>query len=81
MADDDPGWFSITGIIVGLFAAGITFIAVYIAAVASVGWVVGIALGWIPASLAASLAFLIGRYLWWLAVLLLAVAVYLLLRD
>jgi hypothetical protein len=67
MSDAPEGWFAIAGMIVGWLAAVITFIAVYIAAVGSVGWVIGIALGWIPAGLAAGLAYLLFRYLWWLA--------------
>jgi hypothetical protein len=74
--DDDPGWFAITGFIVGGLAALIAFVAVYIAAVGSVGWVIGIALGWIPAGLAAGLAFVLGRYLWWLAALLILLVAY-----
>lgn len=57
------------GAVAGLIAGVITFIAVYIAAVGSVGWVIGIALGWIPAGLAAVLVGLIFRYLWWLVVI------------
>lgn len=58
-------WFSIVGKAFGGIAWLITFIGVYIAAVDSVGWVIGIALGWIPAGLAAVLAYLVFRYLWW----------------
>ena len=58
--------FHAIGAALGWFAALVTFIAVYIAAVTYVGWAVGLALGWIPASLGAMFAFLIGRYTWWL---------------
>lgn len=44
----------------------IAFFAIYIAAVGSVGWVIGIAIGWIPAYLGALLTFFLLRYLWWL---------------
>jgi hypothetical protein len=58
-----------TGMVIGGIASVITFIAVYIAAVGSVGWVIGIALGWIPAGLASALAYVVFRYLWWLMLL------------
>jgi len=66
MASEDSG-FAMIGMAIGGLAAVITFICVYIAAVGSVGWVFGIALGWIPAGLAGWIAFFLGRYLWWLA--------------
>jgi hypothetical protein len=53
-----------TGIVIGSLAALVTFIVVYVAAVGSVGWVIGIALGWIPAGLAAALAGTLVRWLW-----------------
>lgn len=62
----ESDWFDNTGMVIGSLAGLITFIIVYIAAVGSVGWVFGIALGWIPAGLASGLAYLIFRYLWWL---------------
>lgn len=49
------------GTAIGGIAMAVTFIAVYIAAVDSVGWVIGIALGWIPAGLASALAYLVFR--------------------
>jgi hypothetical protein len=42
----------------------IAFFAVWIAAVMSVGWVLGIALGWISAALAACLAAVILKWGW-----------------
>jgi hypothetical protein len=57
------------GTAIGGIAMVVTFIAVYIAAVDSVGWVIGIAVGWIPAGLASALAYLVFRYLWWLMLL------------
>jgi hypothetical protein len=70
--DENPGLYS--KIVHGAAAAiaGLVFIIVYVKAVQSVGWVIGIALGWIPAALAAVIAYGAIRYLWWL--LLLAVA-------
>lgn len=61
------GWVAVVGIFAGSIAALIAFIWVYIAAVGSVGWVIGIALGWFPAMLAAGVAFLVFRFLWPLA--------------
>jgi len=62
----------------GLLAAAAAFIVVYAAAVSSVGWVIGIALGWIPAYLASCLAFFLVRVFLWFAVLgLLAVVFFL----
>lgn len=81
MSDDDLGWFGVTGTVVAYFAAVVTFIAVYIAAVGSVGWVIGIALGWIPAGLASGVAFLVGRYLWWLLALAILLIVWTALHD
>jgi hypothetical protein len=43
----------------------VAFLVVYLAAIDSAGWVIGIALGWIPAFFAAATAFFIGRHLWW----------------
>lgn len=60
---------AMVGTAIGGIAMVVTFIAVYIAAVGSVGWVIGIALGWIPAGLASALAYLVFRYLWWLMLL------------
>ena len=62
--EEGRGWYSTVGIVIGGLAGAIAYISVCIAAVRSVGWVVGIALGWIPAGLAAALAFFLGRYLW-----------------
>lgn len=53
---------------VGTLLAAITFIGVWVAAVSSAGWVVGLALGWIPAYLAAVLALLLGPFALLLAV-------------
>lgn len=68
--------YSWIGMLLGGVTALVTFIAVYIAAVGSVGWVIGIALGWIPAGLAAAIAGTLVRWLWPL----LALSVYWLLK-
>ena len=57
---------SAIGTFAGLVGAILVFLAVYAAAIGYSGWVVGIALGWIPAILAALVAGFIFRYLWWL---------------
>ena len=63
-------WDRIKGIyllgawVVGALSGVITFIWVYILAVGYSGWVVGIALGWFPAGLAALAAFFVCGYLW-----------------
>jgi hypothetical protein len=65
---------------VGLLAGGIafviTFIAVYIIAIDFVAWLIGIALGWIPALLAGSIAAAVFGFLWPLLVVALIVLVY-----
>ena len=63
------------GPLFGGLAAAITFLAVYIAAIGSIGWVFGIALGWIPAGLASVLAYAVFRYLWWLFLVLALLAI------
>ena len=54
-------------------AALVAFVGVYVAAVSSVGWVIGIALGWIPAMLAALLAgfvvYVAFRFFWMIILL------------
>jgi hypothetical protein len=64
------GFSETTGVVLGVIAGLAAFVGVFAAAVGSAGWVVGIALGWIPAGLAAALAFFTFRYLWWLALIL-----------
>ena len=59
------GLFGVIGGLVGGLGAVISFVVVYLAAIESAGWVVGIALGWIAASLAAGIAYFLGRYFWW----------------
>lgn len=56
--------FAGVGMLTGGIALIVTYFAVYIAAVDSVGWVIGIALGWIPSGLAAWVAYGILRFLW-----------------
>ena len=58
-----------TGGLVAIPLALVTFILVYIAAIDSVGWVIGLVLGWIPAFWAAAIVFFLGAYLWPLVVL------------
>ena len=64
MADRENNWYLAIGTISGGIAALITFIGVMIAACNEAGWVIGIALGWIPAALAAAVAFVLVRFLW-----------------
>lgn len=64
------GIFRVIGGLIGGLGGLLTFALVYLAAIDSVGWVIGIALGWIPAFLAAALVFFVGRYLWWVLLLL-----------
>lgn len=71
---DDEGWYGATGNVIGGLGGLVAFIAIYIAAVASVGWVVGLALGWVAASLGCIVAFLLLRFLWLPALLLVAFA-------
>lgn len=69
---DDDHWYGFVGNIGGFLGGAVAFIAIYIAAVGSVGWVIGIALGWFPAYLGAVLCFALVRYLWLPAILLIA---------
>jgi hypothetical protein len=66
------GWIAGIGLLIGVIAWLVTFLAVYVAAVDSAGWVVGIALGWIPATMAGGVAFFLFRYLWWAIALVVA---------
>lgn len=66
---DEDSWYGIGGNIFGFLGGAVSFIAIYIAAVSSVGWVIGIAIGWIPAYLGAFACFLFLRYLWLPAIL------------
>jgi hypothetical protein len=68
--------YLVGGYFIGWLAAIITFIAVYIAAIRSVGWVIGIALGWIPAGIAAAIVGWLVGALWPLLVIGLAVVIY-----
>jgi hypothetical protein len=60
---EDSGYFKI-GSFFGGIVAFITFFAVWYAAAQSAGWVVGIALGWIPAGIAAAIAGGLTMLLW-----------------
>jgi hypothetical protein len=57
------------GTFLGALGAIAAFLGVYAAAVASVGWVIGLALGWVAAGIAASITFAVVKYLWPLALL------------
>jgi hypothetical protein len=59
------------GSLLGATGALIAFFSVYMAAINSNGWVIGIALGWLTAWLVAAVTFAALRYLWPLLVLLL----------
>lgn len=64
MSDSDDAWYWNAGTIIGSLAGIVTFIAIYIAAVGSVGWVIGIALGWVPAALGSIVCYILVRLLW-----------------
>lgn len=70
--DAEDRWYWAAGDVIGVIGAVICFISIYIAAIASVGWVLGVALGWIPAYLGAALCGVLLRFLW-LPVLLIVV--------
>ena len=59
------------GSLLGIVGACIAFFATYLAAINATGWVIGLALGWITAWLAAAVAFILLRHLWPLSVVLL----------
>ena len=59
------------GSLLGVFGACVAFFGAYVAAINSTGWVMGLALGWITAWLAAAVAFVILRHLWPLGLVLL----------
>ena len=56
----------------GVICGHIAFVAVWIMAIGHSGWVVGIALGWIPAVLAAIIVAIIGPALLLIAILVFA---------
>lgn len=56
--------YDTTSEIIGFLAAAAVFIGVYIGAAASAGWVIGLALGWIPAGIAAALSYPLTKALW-----------------
>jgi hypothetical protein len=68
----DSGEFYIRiGGLLGAVGACVAFFGAYVAAINSTGWVIGLAVGWITAWLAAVVAFVILRHLWPLGVVLL----------
>lgn len=65
MSMSDPETtYEFVSYIIGWVCGAVIFIAVMIAAIGSVGWVIGIALGWIPALLAGTIAAFALRYIW-----------------
>lgn len=64
------------GTLIGALAGIATFLGVYVLAVDSVGWAAGIALGWIPAVIAAAVVAVLLRYLWPAVLFLLLAAIH-----
>lgn len=64
MSDSDDAWYWNAGNIIGTLAGIVTFIAIYIAACGEAGWVIGIALGWIPALIGSVLCYMLAKLLW-----------------
>jgi hypothetical protein len=58
-----------TGKGLGAIGAVIVYFGIWIAAADSAGWVIGIALGWIPAAILAAISYAVLRYMWWLVLL------------
>lgn len=70
-------WYWTTGQVIGTVGSIIAFFAIYAAAIGSVGWVIGIALGWVAASLGAAACYYLTRLLWLPALLLIALGLFL----
>lgn len=70
---DKEQYFAI-GDVIGSIVGLVTFAEIYIAAVNSAGWVVGLALGWVAATIGALIAYVLVRILWLPAILLLCLA-------
>jgi hypothetical protein len=64
------------GTLIGALTGIATFLAVYTLAIDSVGWAAGIALGWIPAVIAAAVVAVLLRYLWPAVLFLLVAAIH-----
>lgn len=64
MSHNDTDWYGLVGSILGGLVGIIAFIGVMIAACKEAGWVIGIALGWIPAGIVAVIAGGLVRFLW-----------------
>ena len=64
------------GTLIGALMGIATFLAVYTLAIDSVGWTAGIALGWIPAAIAAAVVAVLLRYLWPAVLFLLVAAIH-----
>ena len=58
------GIYALIGAPLGFIAAAATFLAVYVFAIESAGWVIGMTLGLFPACLAAMAAFFVIAYGW-----------------
>jgi hypothetical protein len=59
----DSMYLGIGGLVGGLGAIA-TFLIVLLAAVDSVGWVIGLVFGWIIGLVAGAIVFWVGRYVW-----------------
>ena len=59
------GWFARIGLVASWIGWVGAFLGVYIAAIGYAGWVIGLALGWMPALLAALAASAVLRHSWW----------------
>jgi len=58
------GLYKGIGTVLGLIGACIAFLGVYVAAIELNGWLIGLALGFATAGIAAAAAFFVLRYLW-----------------
>lgn len=65
------GPYEYIGRLMGVAGACAAFFGAYFAAISSNGWVIGLALGWVTAWLAAAVAFILLRRLWPVLVVLL----------
>ncbi len=64
MAEQENNWYAQIGSPLGGIAALIAFVGVMLAACNEAGWVIGSALGWIPAGIAAAITYVLFRWLW-----------------
>jgi hypothetical protein len=76
-SDEIASWINLgIGTLTGALTGIATFLAVYTLAIDSVGWAAGIALGWIPAVIAAAVVAVLLRYLWPAVLFLLVAAIH-----